>query len=989
MKLELSSGTNRPSRRRPGVAPMTEACELRTLLAAGPIIQSPASGAIVTSQSQTITWSAVTNAVTYELQAVDVESGDTILTQTGITQTSFNGNLQLNQGGVRVQVRAILAGNVPTDWSAARTFTIRYTPVITGPIGANLAAPQKIEVSRPVVEWNSAPGASQYEVYLQNLSTETVKTFVTPGQVKGTVVSVQPVPTDGKLNFQLNARTTASQVSSIFVPSSRTIGFAIRLESVAGALPIQDTVTIIPGSDAGTVQRAIRALGGYENVTVTNVDNGSGITYEITFSQVDAPVTVSVPRNSTGVTPVVAIIRQYSESTTTAVVEPLSFDATAAEVQTAIRKLTGYSNAVVTRTETAGRVDFTVTYPDLTDPSTTITTVVNQSEAIAPVIATSTNVTLENRRLELAEADAPAMTKFRVFVRATDDAGNVSSWSSPFHFETTRQLRILTPAAVNPLSLDLFPKLDASPTITWAAIDNATSYNLRITTPGAGGVPRLVVNQTKLTTTTYTVPFNLANGTYTISVQAIREITGKPALTVIGNFSTPVDYRVGKPTVISQLTRVTISGAPTSGTFQLSLRSTINGGAVQRTAPIPYNATAAQLQAAIRAVPGYSLVLVQSATGIPGSVHNIDFRGVASAVTVSVLNNTTGGTLAVSITRQVQLTVPGGTTVFTPAAEATNLAAQTVTHDPFPTISWQEVDSAREYEVWIQRGTSTVPYILTRSTTSEWQFTSVIPRGDYIVWVRAYGPSGMRTGWSAGYSFHATGGMPEILIPANNSANGLTPTITWTPIQNAASYTIHFTKNDGTVIVDTIAPVGGVLASSYNANLTAGGWRIWVRAILADGSALAWSVPIQITVAAVVPVGTPELEPAIETQIVSSAVRPEAAREHRRDVAATTSAAPQAETSSDSNHTDAQIHDEAAQDREAAVTTIDSERDLKATAVLTSQTSEFTEALFFSAAVSSSPNAAEIQKSLEDVALKSLAAECENAEWWNAEKRSA
>ncbi|MFO0425590.1 MAG: hypothetical protein ACK526_03410, partial [Planctomyces sp.] len=190
-----------------------------------------------------------------------------------------------------------------------------------------------------------------------------------------------------------------------------------------------------------------------------------------------------------------------------------------------------------------------------------------------------------------------------------------------------------------------------------------------------------------------------------------------------------------------------------------------------------------------------------------------------------------------------------------------------------------------------------------------------------------------------------------------------------------------FTKDDGTIIVDTVVPVGGVLASSYNANLTAGGWRIWVRAILADGSSLAWSLPTRITVAAVAPLETPELGPAVETQMVSSAVQTEAARQNHREVAVTANAASQTDTSSDSNRTDAQIRGEAAQDTEATVTAIGSERDLKATAILTSQTSESTDA--------SGLSAAEIQKSLEDVALKSLATECENAEWWNAEKRSA
>jgi hypothetical protein len=95
----------------------------------------------------------------------------------------------------------------------------------------------------------------------------------------------------------------------------------------------------------------------------------------------------------------------------------------------------------------------------------------------------------------------------------------------------------------------------------------------------------------------------------------------------------------GTGTAVAEVQTITITGTPTGGTFTL-----IYGGYLI-TAPIAYNATAAQVVAAINAAAGATVV---SATGgpLPGTAVVLTFINEAGAMAHSLLiavNNLTGG----------------------------------------------------------------------------------------------------------------------------------------------------------------------------------------------------------------------------------------------------------------------------------------------------------------------------------------------------------
>ena len=95
---------------------------------------------------------------------------------------------------------------------------------------------------------------------------------------------------------------------------------------------------------------------------------------------------------------------------------------------------------------------------------------------------------------------------------------------------------------------------------------------------------------------------------------------------------------------------VTISGTPTSGVYFLKYTHPIRNK-VYATAPLSYNATAADVQTALRALPGLDEVTVTSTGTSPDFVHTIVFTGVAGQQTALTSSETFDtGSIAHAIT---------------------------------------------------------------------------------------------------------------------------------------------------------------------------------------------------------------------------------------------------------------------------------------------------------------------------------------------------
>ncbi|MEZ6127404.1 MAG: hypothetical protein R3C59_01815 [Planctomycetaceae bacterium] len=168
---------------------------------------------------------------------------------------------------------------------------------------------------------------------------------------------------------------------------------------------------------------------------------------------------------------------------------------------------------------------------------------------------------------------------------------------------------------------------------------------------------------------------------------------------------------------------------------------------------------------------------------------------------------------------------------------------------PRPTIEWTEIHGAATYDVLIHKFNSKPPFLSTRSIATNFTVPADLPEGSYTVWVRAIDTQGRLSSWSQPLTFQATGGAPVITAPEPNEVVDF-PIFSWVGRSDAVSYTIWVAQIGGDF---TFINVDGITGTSFqpidpalpgSAPLPDGTYRVWVRAVLVDGSTSAWSAPV-------------------------------------------------------------------------------------------------------------------------------------------------
>jgi hypothetical protein len=418
--------------------------------------------------------------------------------------------------------------------------------------------------------------------------------------------------------------------------------------------------------------------------------------------------------------------------------------------------------------------------------------------------------------------DALPMGQYRIFMRTTDDGGRVSAWTSAYDFEVAPAVKLLRPSG---------PSFQKAPLLEWEAVPGATHYEVWVNSATAPNDAPSMYPVKYLTTTSYQIPKDLADGNYVFSVRAKR---------------------------LHQVTEIKLSGTPTSGSYRIVLTTLGTNGKTQQTSLLTNTATAAEIKAAIVALDGFENADVIGFGTAPNQGYLLQIPQTPGQVRVTVAGSVSPGTLtattrypaevvglwsakkAFSTLQNPVITAPVG-------QETNNPDVRTVT-DVRPTLEWTAIDKAARYEIWVDRTASSSTYLKTTSSTNSYTFEADIQPGNYWVWVRAISVTGQMTGWSTPYKFTATGGAPLITSPVNSALVLPLPTITWAAVPGAASYQIQiawlgvnfeYIQRSGITSTE-FAPVDPLNSGSY---------RVWVRAIKADGSALRWSTPVTFLVA--------------------------------------------------------------------------------------------------------------------------------------------
>ncbi|MEZ6121855.1 MAG: hypothetical protein R3C49_01615 [Planctomycetaceae bacterium] len=176
---------------------------------------------------------------------------------------------------------------------------------------------------------------------------------------------------------------------------------------------------------------------------------------------------------------------------------------------------------------------------------------------------------------------------------------------------------------------------------------------------------------------------------------------------------------------------------------------------------------------------------------------------------------------------------------------------------PQPTITWQAVHGTALYEVLVHRRDSKPPMVQTTTNLNSYTFASGIAEGSYTVWVRAIDTQGNFSSWSAPFAFFASGGKPILTSPQPGDTQ-LFPQFTWAGVRNfgniadpanAVSYEVWIAQETDPFqyTVFNYLNVKGIKAEFFNgaAPLVDGNYRVWVRALLPNGTFSPWSNPVR------------------------------------------------------------------------------------------------------------------------------------------------
>ncbi|MEZ6042082.1 MAG: S8 family serine peptidase [Planctomycetaceae bacterium] len=131
-----------------------------------PTITTPVQvGNKATTAFPTISWTAIPDTARYDLWVNNISTGQSqVIREVDLTTTSYTVLESLPSGEYKAWVRGINSRNEPGRWSAAKSFTVLSTPVVTTPTGGTFD-------HTPTFEWTAVSGTTHYDLWVQNSKT--------------------------------------------------------------------------------------------------------------------------------------------------------------------------------------------------------------------------------------------------------------------------------------------------------------------------------------------------------------------------------------------------------------------------------------------------------------------------------------------------------------------------------------------------------------------------------------------------------------------------------------------------------------------------------------------------------------------------------------------------------------------------------------------------------------------------------------------------
>ncbi len=178
----------------------------------------PAGIQMVATARPTFTWTAISNAATYEVYVNNVTTNQfRVVNATGIAVTSYTTAVDLPIGTFHVWVRGFTAAGLASGWSPAAVWKLRPTTTVlnsgrTEPSGSFR------------INWNPIPGAATYDVWINRLTSSTIE-YRRERSVIGTTLSVSNFDV-GSYGIWVRASNSAGDVVGWSPQATINVNFA-------------------------------------------------------------------------------------------------------------------------------------------------------------------------------------------------------------------------------------------------------------------------------------------------------------------------------------------------------------------------------------------------------------------------------------------------------------------------------------------------------------------------------------------------------------------------------------------------------------------------------------------------------------------------------------------------------------------------------------------------------------------------------------------
>jgi hypothetical protein len=774
--------------------------------------QTPGMTALqVGDNTPTITWNEIEGTQNYQLVINSLSTG-----VNGVVQefalpggsTSYTVPTPLNLGRYEVLVRAIDADNHAGDWSDPVEFHIVTAPTVLSPTGV-------ITDSTPLLQWSAVPGALTYEIWLGNLTNRVVGEYPTIIQsgITGTSFQVPQTLTMGDYLFQVRAVSApdinGSTLTGVYSPGGPIFTVAPPPTPLTPVGNLSNPVARVNDSTPTIGWEAVPGADEYVLEVRRDFGDNGPVIAPVTTTSTQFTITTPLPLGRYAYR-IRAINRQTNSTSgdvTTAFSAETLFEVTTAPVIQMPNVSIYDTTPVISWTQPVGAVAHEVW---INYDSGSVTRIVHQTNVTGnQLVIGPGNIDLNGDGTPDGDELPPG--DYRVWVRSFADAARtiVSDWSAarPFRIGTA-------PVTQGPAA----KTTDSTPTLTWEGSLGGETYDLWFSSISAGTT---VFVETGLNSASYTIPSDLPIGKYRFWVRATSGFGEK------SDWSAARDFEVTSPPVIQQFGASTFDTTPTFTWTDLNRE--FNG----------VSTDVFRYEIWINDVTGTSTLLLRDQNvltntyTVPSPLANgrytVWVRAFASG------SNAAAGTTVTAWSTPYTFDV-GGRVVMNPIAPTT---------DPTPEISWRRVGDAASYEIFIARASTPNTAVIRQAglTTNSYTPGFDLSSGNYLVWVRAVSTSGTIGSWSV----PATMQINPLTAPVINTigtTTDTTPTFSWAAVTGATRYRVYVerTASPNVPLID----VSNVVATSYTptTGLAPDQYRLWVRAIAADGTVGPWSASL-------------------------------------------------------------------------------------------------------------------------------------------------